>query len=369
MDFWDLTVVIFRRWKISLPLLVVTIGVTAWVGLTAKPDYTMTSYVQFIPARIGPTEDALAAAARNPWNQLGLATLGQASIYATQDQGFLDSLKKNHHTDNFTLTMTYPNPIVTVEVVGKNPADARETTEMVITRLRASALSLQRQSGVLDKDVIPTQRLDQGQNLVPNGGKVKRALAAVGAAGILLTAGGTVGFDALLRRRARRREEQERDEHLESELVPPPDETMVVNDTANGRPVRNGRTLNGHNGAEGKDVPVAPKGVVIPPQTGEGKTRQLTPASTDKSAAGSSSDRTAVVKRSVKAAAKHPPASRPPAATYRSANVKRSSDDNDSNGHEVEVKASNGDAEPEPSDVRVVLQPKWMGSENGGKSQ
>ena len=61
------------------------------------------------------------ASMRNPWNQLGLTTLGQASIYVTQDQGFLDSLKASKHTDTFTLTMTNPNPIVTVEVVGSTP--------------------------------------------------------------------------------------------------------------------------------------------------------------------------------------------------------------------------------------------------------
>jgi hypothetical protein len=152
-----------RRWKVSLPLLLVAIGATAFVALTSKPDYTMTSYVQIVPAKVAATDDAVNASLRNPWNQLGLATLGQASIYATQDQAFLDSLKAGKHTDSFTLTMTYPNPIVTVEVVGSTRADARDTTELVINRLRESARALQKQSGVLDGDIIPTQRLDQGR--------------------------------------------------------------------------------------------------------------------------------------------------------------------------------------------------------------
>jgi hypothetical protein len=207
LDFWDLTVLIFRRWKVSLPLLLIAVGATLFVGLTAKPDYTMTSYLQFIPAKIAATDDPAAATLRNPWNQLGANTLGQASIYATQDQSFLDALKAAHHTDNFTLTMTYPNPIITIEVVGKTKADALETNSLILSRLRGAAESLQRNTGVKDADIIATQRLDQGSNVKPSTSKVKRAIAAVAAAGIILTAGGTVGIDALLRRRARRRNE------------------------------------------------------------------------------------------------------------------------------------------------------------------
>ncbi len=210
MDFWDLTVLIFRRWKVALPLLLLSVGVAAFVAVTAKPDYTMTSYVQLIPVRVDPADNPTSAALRNPWNQLGLNTLGQASIYTTQDQQFLDTLKAGEHTDTFTLTMTYPNPIVTVEVVGTSRESARETTQLVIDRLRQSAVTLQKGSGVSDADLIATQRLDQGQNLQPSSSKVKRAILAVAAAGLVLTAGGTVAFDAYARRRSRRRDEPER---------------------------------------------------------------------------------------------------------------------------------------------------------------
>ena len=353
--------VIFRRWKVALPLLLVAIGATAFVAMTVKPDWTMTSYVQFIPAKVSPTDNAVNASLRNPWNQLGLNTLGQASIYATQDQKFLDSLKASKQTDNFTLTMTYPNPIVTVEVVGKTPADARATTELVISRLRDSAQALQRQSGVLPPDIIVTQQLDQGQNLVASGGKVKRALAAVAAAGLLLTAGGTVGFDALARRRARKRKERE-------EAEPAPQETPATEKT------------------NGKEAPVSPKVPVIHGKRddhvepdGEPMTRKLIvvppekKADEEKPAAGTgpseSVERTAiVVKRSAKVA-KHPPVAKPPrpaeAGTYRSANAQ-----NPANGvdHDAVPAGTNGDSGAAASDVRVVLQPKWVGGENGGKN-
>ena len=327
--------VIFRRWKVSLPLLLLAAGATTLVAFTVKPDYTMTSYIQFIPAKVAVTDNVINAAARNPWNQLGLDTLGQASIYTTQTQDFLDSLKAGNHTDNFTLTITYPNPIVTVEVVGKTPEDASETTGLIVSRLRASAQSLQEQSGVQPRDLIPTQRLDQGKNIVASGGKVKRALAAVAAAGLLLTAGGTVGFDALVRRRNRKREAlaaaQEHDEAAAEEEAP------VV-------PAANGRAVAAVNGAVPMTVIPAPR-------------QELTAGS----AAGS--DRTAIViKRTAKVVK--------PAATYRSVNAQPEESAAEPAAEEpvaADRPETDGDAEVSPSDVRVVLEPERVGGENGGK--
>lgn len=320
MDFWDLTALVFRRWRIALPLLLLSIGATVFIALTAKPDYTMTSYVQLIPAKVAPTDDPASASLRNPWNQLGLNTLGQASIYATQDQQFLDMLKAGKHTENFTLTMTYPNPIVTVEVVGKDRADARETTQLVIDRLQRSALTLQKGSAVADADIIATQRLDQGQNLLPSRSKVKRAILAVAAAGLVLTAGGTVGFDAWARRRARLRARQE----------PAEVATPVVASVSGAPPVHN-------------DPPVI---------------RQI------RSAPPAAAERTAIIVQRTARLLKHVPPEEPKppaAATYRSVNAQDEDDHDDD-------EATNGEPAAVPSEVRVVLQPKWLGGENGSKS-
>jgi hypothetical protein len=347
LDFWDLTVLIFRRWKIALPLLLLTIGATVFVGLTAKPDYTMTSYVQFIPAKVAPSDNPTAATLRNPWNQLGLNTLGQASIYATQDQGFLDSLKASHHTDNFTLTMTYPDPIVTVEVVGTTRADATQTTELIVTRLRGAAESLQRGSGVGDADIIASQRLDRGQNVVPSSSKVKRAVAAVAAGGLILTAGSAVGFDAILRRRARRRLEAEGDDGDDAQ--PAPESSSAVGGV-NGKipaPRAGTGTVNGDHA----DMPMR----AAPPENLE---------------------RTAIIiKRTSSVVKPAPPKQqqrRSPAATYRSANAQSADADADEEAENPAGTApeeTNGNAPADSGDVRSVLQPDWVVSENGSKSK
>lgn len=348
---------IFRRWKIALPLLLVAVGATAFVAMTAKPDYTMTSYVQFIPAKVAPTDNPTSASLRNPWNQLGLYTLGQASIYATQDQSFLDSLKAGKHTVTFTLTITYPNPIVTVEVVGSTSADARDTTQLVIGRLRDSAEALQKNSGVRDADVIATQRLDQGQNLLPSSSKIKRAILAVAAAGLVLTAGGTVGFDAFARRRSRKREQRERGEQ-------PPQETESTG------------TTNGEEVASSLTAPVVHAELGEPPSEPVSRPRPVAssekpagrPVSLAGPAASPNMERTAIVVKRSAAVIKHPSAAKPKrpadAATYRSVNAQSAAN---GENHDAVPSATGADSDPAPSDVRIVLQPKWAAGENGGK--
>ena len=327
---------IFRRWKVALPLLLVAIGATVWVGMMAKPDYTMTAYVQLIPARVAATDDPSNAQLRNPWNQLGLATLGQASIYATQDKVFVESLKAGGHTDTFTLTMNQPNPIIMVEVVASTPGDARATTELVIGRLRNSAEVLQKQAGAQAPDIIPVQRLDQGQNLEPSNGKVKRALAAVAAAGLLMTAGGTIAFDALARRRSRRREERKRAEST------PQDAPATA--TLNGKAPATARI-------NGKEVASPSKVPVIPGDHGE--------------AADESIGRTGVPPEKPAELPSAATLMRPPgAATYQSVNVR-----SEANGENLDAvpPATNGRSDANSSDVRIVLQPKRVAGENGGK--
>jgi len=369
LDFWDLTKVVFRRWKISLPLFLLTVVATGAVAVTAKPDYVMTAYVQFIPAKVAPTDNPVAAGLRNPWNQLGLNTLGQAAIYATQDQRFIDSLKAGGHTTNIVLTITYPNPIITVQVVGPTKVDTTMTTQLVINRLRDSAEALQRQSGVHDDDLIGSQRLDQGQNLEQSGGKQKRAVVAAFAAGFLLTAGGTVLFDALARRRTRRRESNEKVDPLAVEIA------LAREAAAAGA-------------TNGKEVPMLPKvpvvqaesttavpasealtmihpKIVIPDEDEPAEQPAPKPTAPPERPASVVERAVSATERSAASIVERPAnakSTRPlQAGTYRSMNAQ--TENNDDHGT-VPVSASGL-----PADVRVVLQPEWVAGENGGKSR
>jgi hypothetical protein len=304
MDFWDLTKLIFRRWPISLPILLLSIAATLFTAKSVKPDYVMTSYVQLVPPySVGPTESPNAAL-RNPWNSLGLNTLGQAAIYATQDKKFVDQLKSQGHSTNFVLTLTYPDPIITVQVVGPTPAETVATTGLVVGKLETTARTLQKQYGAQDQTLIQTQRLDQGENVTVSGGKVKRAIVAVAGVGLMLTAGLTILFDVLIRRRARRRADASGAEPQAG--------------TASAKVSANGKTMNGTN-AENTVAIAGP-----PAQRAE------------------------------------PPAEPVPyyTGTYRSASSP-DSDDQPRTG----VSAEPDPPQSVPSDMTIVLKPEWLSGE------
>ncbi|MEV8513122.1 hypothetical protein [Dactylosporangium sp. NPDC051484] len=203
MDFWDITKLLFRRWQIALPLLVLSVAITAVTVSQVKPDYVATAYVQLVPPNAGRTEPgAITPEQQNQWIGQGLQTLGNAAIVQVMDQTVFDEFKRRGYSETFTVTMGQSTPLVTFETTGSTKAQAKETTDALVTKFTDSVVKLQRDNGVSNKAImITTSRLDAGGNVKKSTSKVKRALVAVAAAGLLLTAGTTIGIDAWLRRR------------------------------------------------------------------------------------------------------------------------------------------------------------------------
>jgi capsular polysaccharide biosynthesis protein len=207
VDFWDLTKLVLRRWYVAVPLLVLTGLAAVYTTYNVKPDYKATAYVQLIP----PPEASITTnikSLRNPWLDLGLGALNTAATYATVDRTFLNQLKTRGMSDNVVITNGYPAPIATIDVIGSSQEMAMGTANEVVRRFSDVVKSLQDDYAVQTPGRILTRRLDTGNNLEQTGGKVKRALVAVAGAGVLVTVGLTVAFDALMRRRSRRRDDE-----------------------------------------------------------------------------------------------------------------------------------------------------------------
>jgi hypothetical protein len=221
VDFWDLTKLVFRRWYVAVPLLVITGLFAAYTAKNVQPDYKATAYVQLIP----PPEASITEnikSLRNPWLDLGLGSLATASTYATVDKKFLNELKTRGMSDNVVIEAGYPEPIATIEVIGTSQTMATSTAGAVVEKFTSIVRSLQDDYAVKTPGRILTRRLDTGNNLEETGGKVKRALVAVLGAGALATGAVTVAFDALMRRRSRRRALREEGEQPETTSAPPP---------------------------------------------------------------------------------------------------------------------------------------------------
>jgi len=121
------------------------------------------------------------------------------------DQSVVDELEATGYSHSYTLTMAQSSPLITFEVVGNTQQQAQATAEQLVELFGKSVATLQRAYGVSVGDQISARRLDLGTNVKTSTSKLKRALVAVAGAGLLMTAGVTVGFDAWMRSRRRRK--------------------------------------------------------------------------------------------------------------------------------------------------------------------
>ncbi|GAA2364652.1 hypothetical protein GCM10010170_062700 [Dactylosporangium salmoneum] len=258
MDFWDITKLLVRRWQIALPMLLLSAVITGVTVSQVKPDYVGTAYVQLVPPapakNTTPEQQLTSADQRNPWLSQGLQTLGNAAIVQALDQTVVDEFKRTGYADTYTVTMGQNSPLVTFEITGTSARQARDTAEKLVTIFTDSVARLQTSLGVGESSLITVKRLDLGANVKKSTSKVKRALVAVAAAGILLTAGITIGGDAWLRRRNNRRRNEE-DEGYESSSTTAPLPAQPVSARA-GTPVRSGGSVGGGGMRDGHQVPV-----------------------------------------------------------------------------------------------------------------
>jgi capsular polysaccharide biosynthesis protein len=207
VDFWDLAKLLFRRWYIAAPLILLAAGGAYMVGKSVKPDYIATSYVQLVPPTAAEEEvepgqkKKKDTGPKNPWLELGLTSLSRAGMLTVQDKTVLEQLDKSGLSDNVVVTFDNQSPILSIEVVGESEEQATATSSRVITMLETNIKTLQSEYGAKETSFVTTRRLDNGDNIEESNSKVKRALVAVAGVGVLLSVALTIAGDALIRRR------------------------------------------------------------------------------------------------------------------------------------------------------------------------
>lgn len=208
MDLWDLTKLLFRRWYLSLPLLLASVTTVLLGGSAVKPDYRAVGHVQLIPPVVesGPGETV-----RNPWLDLGLQALGHAVTLNVQGERVSRELIAAGLTENFTVTIEDQATFFSIESVGRTPQQATATTQRLMDLVRAQVLTQQTQFGVGRADLVTTLALDSGDEVEAVTTAKKRFLVVAIGVSLLVTVALTVGLDALQRRRRGRRREREED--------------------------------------------------------------------------------------------------------------------------------------------------------------
>jgi capsular polysaccharide biosynthesis protein len=210
VDLWDLTKLLFRRWYVAAPMLLLSAAMVILVAITVGPDYSAKGHLQIIPApSAGKAADPTAKARpTNPWMDLGYEALANAAALAVTDQAVLEDLADRGLTDSVTVTMDDNTVLLEIEAIGRTPTQATATVKEVIRLIEQDVAKKQSQYGVLPEDTISTLTLSDGTTPEVVRSKVMRVLVVAAGIGVLMTVAGTIALDALLRRRARRLEEE-----------------------------------------------------------------------------------------------------------------------------------------------------------------
>jgi hypothetical protein len=210
VDFWDLSRLMLRRWWAAVPMLGLTFALMAFTYTTVKPNYTVTAYVVLVPpSATVDKQGELTQSQRNVWLSQGLLALANAASTAVLDPSVPVEMEAAGFSGSFVVQMTSASAVMTFTVTGTSAEQSTATATELVRRYSESVKLLQDQARIAPSDEITASRLGGSAGPVESNGNVKRALAAMGGAGLLLTAGATVGVDALLRRRDRRRLEMD----------------------------------------------------------------------------------------------------------------------------------------------------------------
>jgi hypothetical protein len=207
-----MTKLLFRRWYFSLPMLLVTIAAVGVAAVTVKPDYSALGHIQFIPPVGTVAKTGEKNPIDNPWFDLGYEAMANATVIDVTKKSVLEKMVKEGLSDNITVTIDQV-PLFAIEAVGESPEQATATVQYVQKAIAEAVEQRQSTLRVAQTEVITTLALDDGSEVEEKSSKIMRVMVVAAGLGLLLTAGFTIGIDALIRWRGRRRDGEDEADH------------------------------------------------------------------------------------------------------------------------------------------------------------
>lgn len=205
MDFWDVAKLMWRRWRITVPMLLLTTVGAVWTGFTVSPSYQETTHVAVLPPTVfrNPNPTSPAAVSRvNPWTEEALA---DAATIRLQGKRLHDEMAAAGLKGDWSVTVTGRLPVIVVEVVAPTAEHAHGITTRLLDIVDQEVRSRQDERKVVMDEQITTVRYNDGETIDTVTSRTTRALVAVVALGLILTTALVVVFDVLVRRRERNR--------------------------------------------------------------------------------------------------------------------------------------------------------------------
>ncbi|GIG89316.1 hypothetical protein [Plantactinospora endophytica] len=213
MDLLDLLKLMFRRWYVSAPVVVVTLGAALAFGLAIQPEYKTEVAILLVPPTTSAAAPAPNATPRpgNPWLRIGENAMAQAVQISTSAHDARKRIAAAGGDPDYEVGLVTRSSILTVAVTAATEESARKTVEAITQLIHDEVAGQQAQYRPNPGEQITTEVLDPGLNIVQSRSNVLRAQVVIAAIGALLAAVAAVVWDAVARRRASARLGQRRD--------------------------------------------------------------------------------------------------------------------------------------------------------------
>ena len=123
MDLWGLTIAVFRRWYVTLPLLAITVTTALWVGQRVQAEYEVVGSVLLVaPPQTTPNPFADDHASEI----LGIGVGSSSTREEMLSQGF---------SDMYELDFERGSPIMSMRVISSSEALTVATAQEIVARL------------------------------------------------------------------------------------------------------------------------------------------------------------------------------------------------------------------------------------------
>jgi cbb3-type cytochrome oxidase subunit 3 len=154
MDLWELLMITVRRWKVTLPVAIISFGVAFAASGSVPPEYKAEAAVAISGAEY--TLDAGTGQAERDQNPLVVANEGRSALaFAEKTMVSSDAKVASVEAGNassYTVTLDRFNPILDVSVVADSPEKAVATAAYVVDRIESEILDLQALAGETEED-------------------------------------------------------------------------------------------------------------------------------------------------------------------------------------------------------------------------
>jgi hypothetical protein len=201
MDFWDLVKVMWRRWYVTAPMLLLTALAAGYIANTVGPQYQATGHVTVVPPLVQRQAPAGEVSRVNPWNEEALADAARIRL---EGKSLHDELFAAGHSGEWAVEITGRLPVITIEVVAGTPDQALTTMHMLQGVVEEEVHARQAELNLQEGEEYTTVRYDQGESIETTNSRLRRALVAVLGAGLILTTGVVIAYDAIARWRRSR---------------------------------------------------------------------------------------------------------------------------------------------------------------------